>query len=81
MADGPADIPWLECLATPVDVNISDVLDPPRESAEDRSRRCRCEAWLRTHLADRLPPTAPRTWKTPPPAPACAAPVNAWSIA
>jgi hypothetical protein len=55
MADGPADIPWLECLATPVDVNISDVLDPPRESAEDRSRRCRCEAWLRAHLADRLP--------------------------
>jgi putative DNA primase/helicase len=51
-ADGPAGVPWLEWDPDPVHVNIADVLDPPKEDAEDRSSRRACEEWLRSYLGD-----------------------------
>jgi hypothetical protein len=51
VANGPADVPWLEWEPDPVHVDVADALDPPKEAPEDRSSRKACEAWLRTYLA------------------------------
>jgi hypothetical protein len=51
-APGPADVPWLEWEPDTVTVDLTDVLDPQRESAEDRGSRRACEEWLRAQLAD-----------------------------
>jgi hypothetical protein len=52
VADGPADVPWLEWEPDPVHVDVADALDPPKEAPEDRSSRKACEAWLRNYLAE-----------------------------
>jgi hypothetical protein len=52
VGDGPADVPWLEWEREPVAVNIADVLDPMKETPEDRGTRRACEDWLRAYLAD-----------------------------
>ena len=52
VADGPAAVPWIEWEADPVTVNIADVLDPVRETPEDRTSRHACEEWLRQYLTD-----------------------------
>jgi AAA domain len=52
VADGPASVPSIEWAPDPVTVNIADVLDPVKETAEDRCTRRDCEAWLRAQLAD-----------------------------
>jgi putative DNA primase/helicase len=52
VGDGPADVPRIEWEPDPVVVNLADVLDPLKESAEDRSSRRACEEWLRAYLAD-----------------------------
>ena len=52
IADGPAAVPSLEWSPNPVTVNIAEVLDPVKESPEDRSTRRACEEWLRSHLGD-----------------------------
>jgi putative DNA primase/helicase len=50
VADSPSSTPWLEWVADPVEVNTADVLDPPRENPDERSRRQACEAWLHAFL-------------------------------
>src|SRR5262249_9264386 len=50
-ADGAADVPRLDWSPDPVNVNITDVLDPVREDPEDRSSRRACEEWLRSYLS------------------------------
>jgi putative DNA primase/helicase len=57
-ADGPAGVPWIEWERDPVNVNIADVLDPVKETPEDRSTRRSCEEWLRSYLADGPRPSA-----------------------
>jgi hypothetical protein len=52
VADSPSSVPWIEWEPTTVTVNIADVLDPVKETPEDRSTRRSCEEWLRSHLAD-----------------------------
>jgi putative DNA primase/helicase len=49
-AAGPADVPSLELGSDSVTVDIAAVLDPVRESPEDRSKRKACEGWLATYL-------------------------------
>lgn len=51
-SDGPADVPWLEWDIEPVRVNVADVLDPIKETPEDRGTRRACQDWLRSFLAD-----------------------------
>jgi putative DNA primase/helicase len=51
-AEHEGSIPWVEWEPEPVDVSITDVFDPPKESPEDRGSRRRCEEWLRAYLAD-----------------------------
>ena len=51
-AEGPGTVPWLEWETAPVSVNIADVLDPMKETPEQRSTRLACIEWLRAHLAD-----------------------------
>jgi putative DNA primase/helicase len=51
-ADGPADVPWIEWEPDPVTVDMADVLDPPKETPEDRNTRRACEDWLRKYLAE-----------------------------
>jgi len=52
VAESHAGVPWIEWEPQPVTVNIADVLDPVRETPEDRSTRRACEEWLRSYLAD-----------------------------
>lgn len=52
VAESDSAIPWIEWEPDPVDVNVADVFDPPKESNEDRGSRRRCEEWLREYLAD-----------------------------
>jgi hypothetical protein len=52
VAEGPAAVPWLEWEPDPVRINIADVLDPMKETPEDRSSRRACQEFLRTYLAD-----------------------------
>jgi putative DNA primase/helicase len=52
VADGPADVPWIEWELDPVTVDMADVLDPPKEKPEDRNTRRACEDWLRVYLAE-----------------------------
>jgi bifunctional DNA primase/polymerase-like protein/AAA domain-containing protein len=51
-ADDPAAVPSIEWEPEPVTVNIADVLDPMKETAEDRSTRRSCEEWVRSYLSD-----------------------------
>jgi hypothetical protein len=52
VADQPAAIPWIEWEPDPVTVNIADVLDPLKETPEDRSARRACQQFLRAYLAE-----------------------------
>ncbi|MGH8695712.1 MAG: AAA family ATPase [Burkholderiales bacterium] len=51
-AESPAAVPWIDWAPGTVTVDIADVLDPVRESPEDRSTRRGCREWLRAYLGD-----------------------------
>jgi putative DNA primase/helicase len=52
VADGPAAVPAIEWEPEPVTVNVAEVLDPIKETPEDRGTRRSCEEWLRSYLGD-----------------------------
>jgi putative DNA primase/helicase len=52
VADDPAAVPSVEWEPNAVDVAIADVLDPVKETPEDRGTLRGCVEWLNTYLAD-----------------------------